>query len=115
MKNYWKNLWFCLLVILLLFVSKDASGQTKIIHFNAGWNSANDVDWFNKLSDIKKEKMDIGKDDCQKKYNIVVVPTIVVFKDGEEIKRYQADLSFKIAATRKEIQEFIDELLMEDF
>jgi len=43
------------------------------------------------------------------------VPTIVIFKDGEEIKRYQADLSFKMLATRKEIQGFINEQIMSDF
>jgi len=49
-----------------------------------------------------------------KKYNIIVVPTIIVF-NGEEVTRYQADISFKIAATRKEVQEEVDELIMSDF
>ena len=59
--------------------------------------------------------MDIGKGDCQQKYKIAVVPTILLMKDGEEVKRFQADLSFKLMATKKEIQNIIDELLMEDF
>ena len=46
---------------------------------------------------------------------IAVVPTIIIFKDGEEVKRFQADLSFKLLATRKEVQEEIDEQLMSDF
>ena len=53
--------------------------------------------------------------DVQKKYSIAIVPTIVVFDDGEEVKRYQADLSFKMAATREEVQEYIDELIMSKF
>ena len=36
-------------------------------------------------------------------------------KDGEEVKRFQADISFSMKATRKEMQEVIDELLMSDF
>ena len=48
------------------------------------------------------------------KYNIVVVPTIIVF-NGEEVKRYQADLSFTMAITRKEVQEEVDEIIMSDF
>jgi len=40
---------------------------------------------------------------------------IIVFDDGEESKRFQADLSFKMAATRKEIQEYIDELIISKF
>ena len=52
---------------------------------------------------------------AQQKHEIVVVPTIVIYKDGEEVKRLQADISFAIKATREELQEYIDELLMEDF
>ena len=33
----------------------------------------------------------------------------------QESKRYQADLSFKIDATREEIQDYIDELIMSAF
>ena len=39
----------------------------------------------------------------------------VVFDDGEEVKRFQADLSFKMVATKNEIQDYIDELLMSKF
>ena len=59
--------------------------------------------------------MDIGEGDCKDKYKIAIVPTILLLKDGEEVKRYQADLSFKMLATRKEIQSAVDELLMSDF
>ena len=38
-----------------------------------------------------------------------------MFKDGEEVKRWQADLSFNMIVTREELQDYIDELLMEDF
>ena len=40
---------------------------------------------------------------------------IIVSKDYEEKKRYQADLSFKLAATREEVQEKIDELILSGF
>ena len=83
--------------------------------FGPGDLSANEIDWFDKLSDVKKETMDIGQGDCQEKYQIAIVPTIVLLKDGEEVKRFQADLSFKMVATRKEIQATIDEILMSDF
>ena len=55
----------------------------------------------------------------QKKHKIAVIPTIIIFKDGEEVARFQADLSFKMVATREEvqeeIQEEIDNQLMSDF
>ena len=107
-----KNLLF---TIGLLLLCSSAFSHVSAVHFNADWNSANNVEWFEKLSDVDKDQMDIGKGDCQKKYAIAIVPTIVIFSDGEEVKRYQADLSFKMLATRKEIQEFINEQIMSDF
>ena len=40
---------------------------------------------------------------------------IIIVFNGEEVKRFQADLSFKITATREDVQEVIDEIIMEDF
>jgi len=70
---------------------------------------------FNKISDADREKFSIDDQDIQKKYAIAIVPTIIIFDDGEEVKRFQADLSFKMVATRKEIQEYIDELIISKF
>ena len=104
-----------ILLTTLLFC-KTSFAQIVVTHFNADWNSANNVEWFEKLSDCDLTNVDIVEQPkLQDKHKIVIVPTIVIFKDGEEIKRYQADLSFKLLATRKEIQEYIDELIMSDF
>ena len=104
-----------LMVLFLMIVSNSAFSQITAIQFNAGWNEANSVAWFGKLSDVDKDEMDIGEGDCQKKYSIAIVPTIVIFSDGEEVKRFQADLSFKMLATKQEIQDYIDELIMSQF
>ena len=104
-----------LVVLFLLLCSSNAFSQIKAIHFNADWNEANNVEWFSKLSDVKHSNMDIGEGDCLKKYAIAIVPTIVIFDDGEEVKRFQADLRFKILATKQEVQEYIDELIMSKF
>ena len=106
-----------ILIIILVFTASQAFGQITVKHFNAEWNKDNGVDWFMDLKDCNtKSYVDIGKDaDAQKKYKIAVVPTIILFKDGEEVARFQADLSFKMLATREEVQEEIDEQLMSDF
>ena len=105
------------LIFLLMLLCGSLSAQIKVTQFNAGWNNANDVSWVQKLSDCKTiAYIDIGKDkEAQAKYKIAVVPTIIIFKDGEEVARFQADLSFKMVATREEIQEEIDNQLMSDF
>ena len=104
-----------ILSMVLVFTVSTAFGQIKVIHFNAGWNETNDVEWFDKLSDAGKKSLSIDSTEIQKKYAIAIVPTIIIFDDGEEVKRFQADLSFKMVATRKEIQEYIDELIISKF
>ena len=103
------------LIMVLVFTAATAVGQIKVVHFNAGWNEVNNVEWFSKISDADKDNISIDDAAVQKKYAIAIVPTIVIFDDGEEVKRYQADLSFKMAATREEVQEYIDELIMSKF
>ena len=105
------------LLFLLVFFCSSVSAQIKITHFNAGWNSANDVEWFMDLEDCKtRGHTDIAVNtEAQTKYKIAVVPTIIIFKDGEEVARFQADLSFKMVATKEEVQEEIDNQLMSDF
>ena len=105
------------LIMIFVFMSATAFGQIKISQFNAEWNKANDVPWFMDLKDCKTiGHTDISKNpDDAKEFKIAVVPTIIIFKDEEEVARFQADLSFKMVATREEIQEEIDNQLMSDF
>ena len=105
------------LLLLLMLFSETIYSQITATHFNAGWNDANGVSWFMDLEDCRTKGItDIAKHpDDAKKYKIAVVPTIIIFKDGEEAARFQADLSFKMLATKEEVQEAIDDLLMSDF
>ena len=104
-------------VIILLLLSGGAFAQISVAQFNAGWNSANEVTWIGKLSDCETiSYVDIGTQaSVAKQHKIAVIPTIIIFKDGEEVARFQADLSFKMVATKEEVQEAINELLMSDF
>jgi len=105
-----------LLFILLIFFSISAFSQVTVAHYNAEWNKANSVEWVDKLKDCDISKVDIVKEPkLQQKHQIVVVPTIIIFLDGEEIKRYQADVSFTMKATKEEVQEKIEEIIMENF
>ena len=106
-----------ILVIFFMLLANGAFAQIKVTQFNASWNNANDVSWVMDLEDVKTSGYtDIAKDtEAQTKYKIAVVPTIIIFKDGEEVARFQADLSFKMVATREEVQEEIDNQLMSDF
>ena len=107
-----------LIFFILLAGSLSAQSPCKedicVVEFNAGWNESNSADYLDKLTDCGVKRILIDKGDWQKKYGIVVVPTIIVF-NGKEVKRWQADLSFKMLATREEVQEVVDEIIMSDF
>ena len=105
------------LVIFFMLLANSAFAQIKVTQFNAGWNNANDVSWVMNLEDCKTiSYTDIATNaEAQTKYKIAVVPTIIIFKDGEEVARFQADLSFKMLATKEEVQEEINNQLMSDF
>ena len=105
-----------LLTIVSLFLSTFCLSQVKVIQFNANWNNANSVTWLNKLTDCKTSQIDIATDKTpQSKYKIVVVPTIIVFNQGEEVKRYQANIMMQIEAKLEDIQHIVDETVMESF
>tara|TARA_R100000541_G_scaffold57186_1_gene67118 strand:+ start:575 stop:757 length:183 start_codon:yes stop_codon:yes gene_type:complete len=50
----------------------------------------------------------------QKDFGIVVVPTIIVF-NGKEVERFQANIMMQMEATRKEVQNIVDEIIYSDF
>jgi len=87
-----------------------------VVQYNASWNSAKSVDWINELTDCDIMEIDIASvATAAGDYKIVVVPTIVIYNAGEEVKRFQANIMMTMEATKEEIQEAIDEILMEDF
>ena len=115
MKAIWKIFGIYLLLLFFLLACGTASSQITVIHFNADFNKQNNVVWFSELKECDTQTLLIEQNDNQSKYNIAIVPTIVVYDDNEEVKRFQADLSFSMVATRKEIQNFIDELIISKF
>ena len=121
MKETWKIFSAYLLILFFILLCNGAIGQTKlcdenicVVEFNAAWNESNGADYLGKLTDCGIKRILIDKGDWQKEYNIIIVPTIIVF-NGEEVKRFQADLSFKMLATREDIQGVVDEIIMSDF
>ena len=105
-----------LLVILFILFANTSFSQIVVTHFNATWNDPNKVSYIGELTDCDIVYVDIAAaPKLQTKHKIIVVPTVVIYKDGEEVKRFQADISFSMQATKEDMQDVIDELLMEDF
>ena len=117
----WRMFMGYMLIIFFMLLANAAFSQDSpcdddicVVEFNAGWNESNSASYLDKLTDCGIKRILIDKGDWQKEYGIVVVPTIIVF-NGEEVERFQADLSFKIAATKEDLQDYIDELIMSAF
>ena len=110
-----KILLFLLFIPFLSFSQKVPGEGLVVVEFNAPFSNSK-CEYLNKLSDCETSKIDISKNaKIGPKHKIVVVPTLVIFKDGEEVARFQANIMMQLEATKKEVQEKIDEILMEDF
>ena len=120
MEHTWRLMAVYLLVILLMLISGMVFGQNIckkdvcVVEFNASWNEQNAVEYLDNLTDCGVKRISIDEGSWQEDYNIVVVPTIIVF-NGEEVKRFQADVSFSIKAKLEDVQGVIDEIIMSNF
>ena len=111
-----------ILLILFMIIASSVNGQSPcgdnlcVVQFNAGFNEVNKVTWVSKLTDCSNKFIDIQTNTTAAgKYKIVVVPTLVIYHNGEEIDRFQANIMMKMEATKEEVQEKIDEILMDSF
>jgi len=111
-----------LLLFSAVYVATDnpapeiSSSGICVVEFNASFNAANSVAWINKISDCTTNRIDIAASpDLQKEHKIVVVPTIIVFNEGEEEARFQANIMMQLEATEKDVQEAVDEIIMNSF
>ena len=117
----WKTvLMYAIFVIAMIMGGITVSAQNLcnsdicVVQFNASWNSANNVEYLDKLTDCDVMNVNIDEGEYQSEYGIVVVPTIVVF-NGKEVKRFQANIMMEMEATKKDIQSVIDEIIYSDF
>ena len=93
------------------------SGIT-IVEYWASWNVLNKITMLDSIEveDAKIYRVNIDTTPKVKaKQEIVVIPTIIIYDDGIEYKRLQADLSFKLIVTEKDLQMVVDEILMSKF
>ena len=114
MKTIWKifSMW---MLVLLILVSNSAFGQRIckesicVVEFNAGWNEENSVTWLDSLENCGIVRIWIDKGDWKEKYNITVVPTIIVF-NGKEVERFLSCLRFKMGTKLEEVQATVDSI-----
>jgi len=89
-----------------------------VIEFYATWNVVNKVvilDTWDTF-DAKVYRLNIDTyPKIQATNNVVILPTIIFYDEGEEVKRLQGDMSFSLKVTTKELDNIIEEILSSKF
>tara|TARA_R100000781_G_C4032202_1_gene110981 strand:+ start:166 stop:534 length:369 start_codon:yes stop_codon:yes gene_type:complete len=97
------------------FNSKTAKGIS-VVEFWAEWNKTNEVDFLNNLKDCNSYKLCIVKNSAtQKEYNVSAIPTIIIFDNGIEQKRFIPNIMMQLSATKKDVQSVINEITFNKF
>ena len=88
------------------------------VEFFATWNEANKVTAIDEWDsfDAKVYRLNIDTyPKIQADNNVVILPTIIFYDDGEEVHRLQGDMSFTLKTTTKELDEVVEEILSNKF
>ena len=98
-------------LLVLLLLSGSVYGQNALVHINAEFNKSND--WYG-LKVVDGVKVYNGYLEAnpaiKEKYNITKVPTLILYRDGKEIERWEAGLDMKLHIKANEVQDKIDTL-----
>ena len=101
-----------LIISSLFFISYS---QVSVIHFNSEWNADNNFD-ITVLKDCDVDSVVICTNpELQEKHKIKSVPTVIIFDEDEEIKRFEANIMMQLEATKKDIQKEIDRIYLTKF
>ena len=89
-----------------------------VVEFWATWNEGNKVtlleEWEN--FDVKIYRINIELyPGIQADNDVVILPTIIFYDDGEEVERLQGDMSFTLETTTDELDEIVEEILGSKF
>lgn len=100
-----------LLIAAVLMLSNAATAQVAVVHINADFNKSNN--WYG-IKSLERTRLFEGYIEhnpaIKEKYKIVRVPTLILYKEGQEVNRWEAGLDMKLKITTKEVQQEIDKL-----
>ena len=89
-----------------------------VVEFYASWNKANIVTLLDEWDNFEVNRvcrLDVEKyDKIMTSQNVVVLPTIIFYLDGEEAGRLQGNMKFQLETTTKELDKMVEEIYNED-
>ena len=87
-----------------------------VIEFWAEWNQMNQFNELNKLKGCNVYRIDImSYMDVQMNYNVTAIPTVIIFDNGVEKERFNANVMFKLDADKKTVQHSVDTITLNKF
>ena len=89
-----------------------------VVEFWAGWNEMNKVAILDEWDtfDAKVYRLNIELfSEIQADNNVVILPTIIFYEDGEEVERLQGNMKFQLETTIKELDKIVEELMGSKF
>ena len=98
--------------------SKATARNIVVVEFWAGWNEANKVTLLDEWEtfDAKVYRLNIELyPGIQADNDVVILPTIIFYDDGEEVERLQGGMSFTLETTIEELDEIVEEILSSKF
>ena len=89
-----------------------------VVEFWATWNEKNKVvlldDWDTFDAKVYRVNIDLYPK-IQANNDVVILPTIIFYDEGEEVKRLQGDMTFSLQTSIKEFENIIEEILSSKF
>ena len=87
-----------------------------VVEFWAEWNQMNQFNELNKLKGCNVYRIDImSYMDIQMNYNVTAIPTVIIFDNGIEKERFNANVMFKLDADKKTVQHSVDTITLNKF
>ena len=115
------NFIYILLMILVFLFAAISPAQEfikdeiAVVEFNTSWNESNFIEDLDKLKNCKSYTIILCDNiEYMDRYDIKQ-PTIIVYNNGDEIKRYKSTIMLDFDITYKDLQKQIDKILLSKF
>ena len=112
---------YLLLIVLVFLLGSKLSAQSftknelAIVEFNSNWNHKNHLKGLDKLKNCNTYNISLcDNPSYMDKYDIKL-PTIIIYSNGNEIKRYKANILFTFDVNYKDLQLDVDSMLLTKF
>ena len=84
-----------------------------VVEFFSTWNEANKVvvldTWDTFEAKVYRINIDLYPK-IQSENDVVILPTLIFYLDGEEVERLQGDMSFTLKITTKELDRMVEDI-----